>query len=366
MINAVEMAEQLKGSYRVVFEKADLYGTLNGSVEPEVFEDKLMNLYDLLMEAQHEGKPVEKIIGPNVETFCKEYFQNEEKEKWWKQLPKKLFQVMRMLFVLELLDWLILNDQKRDLFTMTSDMTPFLFGLVLGFVLDFVLGAAIKPLIFKNKIKPYVYYLAITAIWFGCIIAGVIYLSDYEIQIPIFPIMLVSGIYVGVYLLITTVWRYKKLGRISRVEKAEKQVKKEFKKEVSDKYLEKASASGMAWRFKRLNKKKLRREKSELTQEEFAVKVRKEEDRTAVIMRWIWVVFAILIAGPSIYEMVTNSVQEGLLFGTILAVIEIPLFIFTKRSEVKNSRLRLNVLEHCEELGVTVVQYYESLKDVKE
>ncbi len=54
-INAVEMAEQLKGRYREVFERADLYGTLNG-FEQEVLEDKLMNLYDLLMEAQHEEK----------------------------------------------------------------------------------------------------------------------------------------------------------------------------------------------------------------------------------------------------------------------------------------------------------------------
>ena len=71
MLDTISMAEKLQGDYRLVFEKADMYSTVSGSGDQNIEDDRLMNLFDLLIEAQHEGKPVEKIVGNDIEAFCK-------------------------------------------------------------------------------------------------------------------------------------------------------------------------------------------------------------------------------------------------------------------------------------------------------
>ena len=47
------MTERLRGEYREVFEKTELYGTFS-EVNTEVQEDLMLNLYDLLLTAQQE------------------------------------------------------------------------------------------------------------------------------------------------------------------------------------------------------------------------------------------------------------------------------------------------------------------------
>lgn len=363
-MNAVEMAEQLKGKYREVFEKADLYGSFKG-VEEEILEDKLMNLYDLLMEAQHEGKPVEKIIGPDMEKFCKEYFEDSEEQNWWKTFPKRLFRVMVCLMIIEGIDVIAALEDVKNLLDIKTDMTPFLFGFAVAYILDGIIGAIVKPMIFKKNIKPIVYYLISLVVWFGVIIAGVVLLGEYEINIPAFPIFVVSAIYVVIYLIVTFTWRYKTMGRFTKLDKEDKRVKKEFDREMSDKYLEDASASGMAWRFKRLNKKKMRKENAELTQEEFAAKVREEDRRAGSLDKWITVFFAAIVIVPAVLEMINNTIVDGLILGAMLAVLEFVIWRFTVKTEKENSRQRLQILDECEKRGITIVEYAQILKKEK-
>lgn len=87
MLDTLSMAEKLKGDYRKVFEKADMYSILSSENE-EAGDEKMMNLYDLLLEAQSNEKPVEKIVGTDIETFCKDYFKVEQDAK-----EKKIYHI---------------------------------------------------------------------------------------------------------------------------------------------------------------------------------------------------------------------------------------------------------------------------------
>ena len=80
MLDTIAMAAQLEGEYKIVFEKADMYGTLEKCSDENIRDDKMMNLYDLLLQAQMDKTPVSKIIGEDIEEFCKSYFK-EEAEK---------------------------------------------------------------------------------------------------------------------------------------------------------------------------------------------------------------------------------------------------------------------------------------------
>lgn len=58
MFDTISMATTLKDGYRKVFEKADLYSSLGGFT-PETVENKLMDLYHRLREAQENETSVE-------------------------------------------------------------------------------------------------------------------------------------------------------------------------------------------------------------------------------------------------------------------------------------------------------------------
>lgn len=366
MFNVIEMSEQLKGDYREVFEKAELYSSFHGgNMDKDVYEDKMMNLFDLLTEAQHEGKPVEKIIGPDIEMFCEEYFAEERENKRWRSLPDRLYHVMWVVFVLGFLDVFVFQD-TTDIFAMKSNMTPFIFSFCVGFVLDAVLGAIMRPMIFKKKIKPMVYYSIVIIVWFAVIIGGIICLSDYEIKIPVLPMVIVSGVYAIIYFAITTISRYKKYGRIAKVDKAEKQAKKEFNQSLTDKSFEEGSIQGMASRFRRINKRRRKRGKPELTQEDFAAKIRKEERINAKLDKWMILVFVALVLGPTIPEMINNTIVDGLILGAMLCVVEFFIYRSFKKISVNGSRIRLRILEECENQGITIEEYEQKMKENKE
>ena len=172
-MNPYEMAEQLNGQYREVFDKATMYGVYNG-IEKDVYEDKLMNLFDLLMEAQHEDKPAEKIIGTDIEQFCKEYFKDDDTEKWWIKRLRALFRVMVCLFIFFGLDTVFPLSEGVDIFQVKSDISPFIVFFIVGLIVDSILSAVMKPMIFNKKIKSSVYSAIMLIIWIACIMGGIL------------------------------------------------------------------------------------------------------------------------------------------------------------------------------------------------
>ena len=68
-MNLETMKSQFSGDYRTAFDGAYKYG-LTQSFPVAYFDEKMAELYDLLLTAQTDGKPAEKIVGTDIETFC--------------------------------------------------------------------------------------------------------------------------------------------------------------------------------------------------------------------------------------------------------------------------------------------------------
>ena len=360
-MNPYEMAEQLNDQYRDVFEKATMYGAYNG-VEKDAYEDKLMNLFDLLMEAQHEGRPVEKIIGGDVESFCKNYFMDDESEKWWLKRLKFLFRIMTCIFIFFGLDMFFPLSEGKNIFDVKSDVTPFVVGLFGGIIIDSILSVLVKPMIFKKKIKPVVYSVITMLIWIVCIMGSTILFDGFAIEIPSFWLWLATGIYVVLYLLVRTVYRYKKYGHIRKYDKEERQIKKEFNQEISVKSVEGAAAQGMASRFKTLNKRRIKKGLPGLTQKEYADEVEKQWEFSHKIDKFLVLVFAAFVIVPAAHEMITNSIVEGLVLGAMLFVIEFFIWRFFDKANKNAEISQKNILDECEKEGITVVEYAERIK----
>lgn len=97
----VWMSDKLKGEYKEVFDKAEIFvGVRN--IAGDEGNEMMMDLLDFLLSAQNEGKPVEEVIGTDVEKFCASYFSSYTMKNHLMNVPKALYRLMLIVFVIEI------------------------------------------------------------------------------------------------------------------------------------------------------------------------------------------------------------------------------------------------------------------------
>ena len=69
----VMLEDQLTDDYKEIFAKIKLYTTIH-EIDENTCNEMLMDLLDMLLEAQKNGDAVESIVGEDVELFCHNYF----------------------------------------------------------------------------------------------------------------------------------------------------------------------------------------------------------------------------------------------------------------------------------------------------
>ncbi len=358
MLDTLSMAERLSGEYRTVFEKADMYSSMDVA-KIENRDEKIMDLYDVLMEAENEGKPVEKIIGEDVETFCREFFGGEKKAKL-SDIPKRIYDILKWVFLCAMLDVLLLDDAGSVAMGQIN-ILPFICGIISGGIISIIYKYWLTPMIFKNKrLKPLTHSVLILGVFIVCVVASIILLQDMELGVNHLSIVVITGAYCVIYLVARSVWRYKKYGRIVGIDREEKRMQKEFNREVFLKSLEQPVAQSLEKRFIRMNKRKKKHGKREITQQEFATKVRREGVVGWRLLRGFMVV---VVVTPAVFEMLHNSLLEGLILGTVLAVVEGLIYVFFYKAMKPGEYARLYILKECERLGMGIVEYARGLRE---
>ena len=365
MLDTIAMAEMLKGDYRKVFEKADMYSTLS-SEGAEVDDERIMNLYDMLIEAQTNEKPVEKIVGTDMEAFCKAYFQvaKEEQEKWYIKLPTAIYSILKWILVATLL-WVIFPEEGTKLQTMVIDIFPFISGFAVGLIFLVLAEFVFKKIIFKRKIKPIVLYSLLLLIFLGGMFWSIWLDSGFSVKVPVIWLWKVSLGYEAIYLLIRSIWRYRTYGTIRKDtkeererKKEEKEIKKLFNQEVSMESSNDLIVKSMVKRYDRLNRRNLKRKKGKLAFSEYAKKIRKEEHIGNILGP---VIFLVLVIGCIIAQIASSGLEDGLLFGLVLIVIEAFVYQFVKKINDEGTKQRLHILKECERLGIGIREYSEEI-----
>ncbi len=72
-MNVNEMEKNLTGAYNEAFSTAVQYAMTKGYTKEKINES-MSDLYDILLTAQEDGRPAEKVIGKDISYFCKNYF----------------------------------------------------------------------------------------------------------------------------------------------------------------------------------------------------------------------------------------------------------------------------------------------------
>ena len=350
------LREKLQGEYAEAFDKVELYTTVE-RMQGDTLEEMLMNLLDSLLTAQSDGRPVEKIVGTDIERFCQNYFQDYSwKTRVYSRL-KSVNGLMWFIFITGLIDLFFLaTEDNFYFFTAATDTSGYLVGGLIGFLQVLINDIFVKPFIFKTKkITSKSYEVISTIVILAIIIASAFITQETGIKIPVFPQILLSGIYIAIY----SVFRYKKYGWNNQ----EKHSKKELEKQARMEYAVKMMAEGTLKRYENINKRRARKGKENMTEEAFTEKLIKEN---ASAKKWdiALVGFCVLFDFAIVFwEAGKSTVTDTIIFAILIAVIQIAiLYIYYRFIKPDGISYMQYMLQECEKQEMTVIEYAKSLQ----
>ncbi|MBQ8827965.1 MAG: hypothetical protein IJZ90_02335 [Clostridia bacterium] len=371
MLDVIAMAGLLKGEYKDTFEKANMYATLS-NLDIQVYEDRITNLYDKLTEAQSRNDSVEKIIGKDIDSFCKDYFPKKEKQSFW-----NLLKSYHWIFIWIFVDVLLIalpEDSNISIFDVKIDVFPIVCGMVVGVsvgVIMKVIVKLIKPKVMKQGKMP------VEKVTFGIVIGFIVgliaanlladsFFGKSAFNVPLWIILIVSGLpvfVVGGGRIAEKICEDKNK-KIQR--KEEENVRNESENDIEFTYYVRLLASGMAKRFARINRRKEKHGKPVMTMSDFAEKVRKEHRRNRYVDIGIIVIFAVVEVVFSLSIVIESNIFYGIIFFTFISV----LYFFAWRVFIKPGNkladIELYIAEKCEKQGITLDEFVLELNNDNE
>lgn len=320
-----------------------------------------MNLYDMFLEAQEEGKPVEKIIGKDIEGFCKAYYNCSEEKKWYVDLAKRFCNIMTILFVYCLLETLWVREDKISFYEDNINVMPIVVGLIVGTILVGLGKLINKQVTFKKeKVNPAPYSILLLVVF----VVGVLFapaFKDYiNISLPLGVTTIVSGVITGIYLLSIIIIKIVNRDKI-KLDKEEKAQRKEVLDEIEFRAGIKDVADGMATRYNR-KLKKYQKKGKEYTHDEFIQSIRKEikdEKQYNIVVGVILLIFV----GINVVECFFEAEPiPHIVFAVILIVVEIFIYKWFVKFNKEQTLSYEIILGDCEKRDITVAEYVKEME----
>lgn len=345
--------DKLTGEYKEVFAKAETYAMLLG-IESQEEEEMLMNLIDLLYTAQMDEKPASKIIGNDVEQFCKDYFQEQRGILGFiRGIPVALYRMSIIFMIFGILEIIFLMDEPEfSVWNATMDVSGFIVGLLIGAITSCIALWIIRPFLFRlKKVNATVIAFLVLAIDLAAIIGITINLEEDVVPVPLFPLIAGSVIYVIFYKGYQMYQRYQKTGTIKKAPKDG------TLREIYRDTLEKETPKQLGKRFEKINKRRRKKGKSEMTREDFTRKMQNEYKISGIA---ILVLYVGIWAGSTIADVMQGQWwPDTLVLGGILIVILALCY------KLFMPKYMLKLLKQCEKEGTDIIALAERMAEEK-
>lgn len=328
--------DKLAGEYKAVFDQIDLYiGT--EAPDDQAREERMGQLLDMFLTAQQTGKPVEKIVGKNIESFCKEFCAdfNWKNQVWrildsTKSLAKFLLVMAGIDFLFLLTDWL--DGIPVDFWNYDSGLNlgGYLLGLLIASVAGWVCNFLVRRLMFRiGKVSMRV-LKAITWIFAIAIFVLMMALMGSEkTDVISYPVWVEAAVSCG-YLIL-----YRILNRKRSREDSRGKIK--FS-DLVEAEIENTFGDDMEKLYRKENRRSVKKGKGELSREAF---LEKQEKRCRSRERsvWFYYVYPTLIVAVVFGFMALDGGFEGpvdaLIFLGIMLVMQQGLAMFFKKLDMK-------------------------------
>lgn len=361
MESYIEEKRKLKNEYRNVFEKVETYAAVR-CVEVETREEMLMNLVDMLCTAQEEGKPAERIVGKDIEKFCKSYFSEyNDAESRVKGFPGWLNVMCWCVLGLCLLEF-IPTDQNASFHIMTAkvELSGYLCGILSAILAEIVVLFLGRQMMFrlKNMNRKILYGLnvVLVLVFLGitlCIFGE----KENVLQVPLFPVMLFCTVYIAGYKIVRLMIHYKTYGTIRKQKNPESETLGEVFKETYQQTIQKELPLELRKRFHKKNQVLKRKGKKEITPEEYMGMLQAENIQIKYTKIFFMVCVVVVLCLWLWGMTVEITVVEIVVMPCFLIGILLFLYMGNKIYKVREA-----LLEQCGKDGITVLELAERVE----
>lgn len=349
------LKDLLKGEYLAAFDKVELYASVR-NIDNQTDEEMMMDLLDLLLTAQKEEKPVEKIIGPDIETFCHSYFEGYGLKNRLQKLPEKIYHLMQFVFVLELIEvFFSMDDKNFDIFQYHTDLSGFIAGFAIATILLLLLNPIIKTLMFRwKRISSTLYNTILIGLFLVLLFPALYLIGEKEMQIPILVPLITSASYILLFTIFRAILRFRKHGSIR---KKKDPLSESFIQSIKNnvKY---TLPEELVKRYEKINTRRTRRGRKTMTPEAYMKKLRQEGKRgfaAMIICSLLLFTFFLIVV---ILEAFDNGLASAAILGLLLFISQIPLGFFFRLMQF-GDKLRQQLLDECEQENINILEYVE-------
>lgn len=365
--------DKLNDAYREAFSRVEIYSSTH-LIDAKTDSEWMMELLDNMLSAQEAGEPVEKVVGTDIDKFCKEFFSRYTGEDRMQGMFRHLYQIAKWMLILEIIDGLFMLGEE-GFFTGSSEViTPFLWGTTTGLLGNVIILSIINPLFLKKrKLSSEIYYTIVLLIFVLSIVVSIAMMGFVEEHFAVIMhrgiLLAISGGYVLIYMITDAVRNYKRYGTV-RVPKAPKVRMKDMVVEQLPKEWLKE--------FEKKNKRRVKQGKPELSNEEFMRKLTKRYDYKIIKRRNIIYTNVGGLIGFCIGVMAgaeDTLVGDGGVFESGLDLVIYLILVFCVATLIGELITRIfkptcetfaGMKQVCGEKGWTVAEYVESMEHGKE
>lgn len=213
MLDVTSMEKQLKGRYKDVFQKVCLYGKTK-KVEENFYKERLNNIFNKLLIAQNTLRPVEEVVGRNLEGFCRDFFRTKGFDTIVQDLLRLINVISLSMFVLILGNYATVKDP------LPIDEAKISMLVVVSVIIICCLIAITSRLVngkFKLGGKSLVVlglFVILLVFAMDILIGFITMLAEANTFLPVLPVLIGTGAYVLVYNAVNWLIRYKRYGSI--------------------------------------------------------------------------------------------------------------------------------------------------------
>lgn len=343
--------DKLGAEYRKAFDQIELYVNTQRVDEPTK-EERMNELLDIFLSAEEAGKPVERVVGNDIEAFCKAFCSEFDRSHRLLSFFDGLRSIAKTFVAVSLIDaaflffdWL--DGAEIDLLkSLTSlNTSGFLLAILLSATLGFLSNLIVRRIMFRRKrismkvLKAIPLTVVVVAAFAS--LALVFWEATNFITCPVWLVFLIGALYLAVYYSLS----YKRLRRDKRekvrfTDMVQEGVNKNFPEEMEKKYA-------------RANARSIKRGKGELSIEDF---LQKEEKECASTEKsgWFYYLFPIVITAVLTLASEFDAIVDLLIYVGIMLALEYSVMLwFWKIAKTGVKQRRAWIASKREELEKT-------------
>lgn len=204
--------DKLNAEYKSAFEQVEMYVSFQ-TVDQTTSEERLGELLDIFLSAQDAGKPVQSIVGGNLEEFCKTFCSDFGVKNRVLLILDRLKSTAWLLAVFSLIDILLLlldtaDGGHPDIWHNVSSLniSSFFTAFAVSAVMFIATNAILSHVMFRLKRVSMSVFKAIVWIEAGISFAAMMLILENEnihlFDVPAWIVAAVSVLYLAIYYLL--------------------------------------------------------------------------------------------------------------------------------------------------------------------